>query len=115
MIGGYLAGRSATPLHELAMAPEPLRRRTAITAPLHFVRAANEDDLAEGFAIAARLADDPDPVVHRPVGIFLKQAGTREPIDLHRFLTDHAASMRLPALRLAVEKLDPDERRLYLG
>ena len=115
VVGGYLVGRSASPLHELAAAPEPLRRRSAITAPLHFVRAGDEDDLAEGFAIAARLAHDPDPVVHKPVGIFLKHASTRGPTALHRFLTDHAATMPRPALRLAVEKLDPDERRRYLG
>lgn len=115
VVGGYLAGRSAAPLHELAAAPEPLRRRTAMTAPLRFVRAGTDDDLAEGFAIAARLAADPDPTVHKPVGIFLKHAGTRDPAGLHRFLADHAVTMPRPALRLAVEKLDPAERSRYLA
>ena len=115
VVGGYLAGRSAAPLLDLADSSEPLERRTAITAPLHFVRAGSDDDLASGFAIAARLADDADPAVHRPVGIFLKHAGGRDPAVLRRFLTDHAASMRRPALRLAVDKLDPRDRERYLG
>lgn len=115
VVGGYLAGRSSAPLHELAAAPEPLKRRTAITAPLLFVRAGSDVDLAEGFAVATRLADDPDPTVHKPVGIFLKHAGTRDAAALHRFLTDHAAAMPRPALRLALEKLDPDERSRYLA
>ncbi len=115
VVGGYLAGRSAAPLHELAAAREPLRRRTAITAPLHFVRAGSDDDLAEGFAIAARLADDRDPTVHKPVGIFLKHAGTRDPASLHRFLGRHAEVMPRPSLRIAVAKLDPIERDRYIA
>ena len=115
VVGGYLAGRSVTPLHDLAAAPEPLRRRTAITAPLHFVRSGSDDDLAEGFAIATRLADDRDPTVYKPVGIFLKHASTRDSASLHRFLAQQAATMPRPALRLAVAKLDPTERNQYLA
>ncbi len=34
VVGGYLASRDLAPLHELAASAAPLRRRTAITAPL---------------------------------------------------------------------------------
>ena len=67
-----------------------------------------------GFAIAARLAEDPDPTVHKPVGIFLKHASTRDASRVQRFLDDHATTMPRPAVRLAIEKLDPDQRRRYL-
>lgn len=113
VVGGYLAGRSPAPLHQLAAAPEPLRRRTAITAPLYFVHAGSEDDLAEGFTLAALLASDTEPVVHNAVGTFLKHAGTRDPKALHHFLTQHARAMPRPALRLATAKLDPDQRARY--
>ena len=115
VVGAHLAGRSPEPLHELSRASEPLRRRTAITAPLYFVRAGTEQDLATGLAIAARLASDPEPVVHKAVGIFLKHAGTRAPDHLHRFLDERAATMSRPALRLASEKLGQAERSRYLG
>jgi 3-methyladenine DNA glycosylase AlkD len=115
VVGGYLAGRPPAPLFELAAASAPLRRRTAITAPLHFVRAGDDHDLAAGFAVAARLGDDPDAAVHKPVGIFLKHAGERDPTALHRFLDAHGASLRRPALRLAVAKLPDVERRRYLA
>ncbi|MCU1377823.1 MAG: alkylation repair protein [Acidimicrobiales bacterium] len=114
VVGGHLAGRSLAPLHALAAAPEPLRRRTAITAPLYFVRAGSDADVTEGFAIADLLASDPEPVVHNAVGIFLKHAGTRDPDALHRFLADRAAAMPRPALRFAIEKLDPVDRSRYL-
>jgi hypothetical protein len=78
VVGGYLAGRSAAPLHDLATASEPLRRRTAITAPPYFVHAGSGDDLAKGFEIAARLAGDPDPRISKPVGIFLRHGSMRD-------------------------------------
>ncbi len=114
VVGGYLAGRSTEPLRDLAAAPEPLKRRTAITAPLFFIHAGTDDDIASGFAVAQLLAADPEPVVHKAVGIFLKHAGTRDSDALHRFLATNAATMPRPALRLAVEKLDPADRARYL-
>ncbi|GMU79042.1 MAG: hypothetical protein AMXMBFR46_18350 [Acidimicrobiia bacterium] len=113
VVGGHLAGRTPTPLHELAAAPQPLRRRTAITAPLYFVHAGSDDDVAEGFTLARLLATDPEPVVHNAVGTFLKHAGTRDPKALHQFLTEHARSLPRPALRLATAKLDADQRARY--
>ncbi|HEY6533439.1 MAG TPA: DNA alkylation repair protein [Acidimicrobiales bacterium] len=115
VVGGYLAGRSIKPLRDLATTAEPLRRRTAITAPLFFVRSGSDKDLAAGFDVAAMLSADPEPVVHNAVGIFLKHAGTRDPHALHRFLDDHAAGMARPALRIATEKLAPADRARHVG
>jgi 3-methyladenine DNA glycosylase AlkD len=114
VVGGHLAGRSLEPLVELARSEEPLERRTAITAPLLFCRQGSDSDLAGGFDIAGRLATDPVGVVHNAVGIFLKHAGTRDPDALRRFLDVHASAMPRPALRLAIEKLDPTTRTRYL-
>jgi hypothetical protein len=114
VVGGHLAGRDLAPLHDLAAAAAPLRRRTAITAPLFFVRDGGDADLAGGFAIAARLAHDPEAVVHNAVGIYLKHAGRRDPTALRSFLDAHAATMPRKALRLAIEDLEPGERAGYL-
>jgi 3-methyladenine DNA glycosylase AlkD len=112
-VGGYLAGRDKRPLHELAAASDPLRRRTAITAPLFYTRSGSTDDLAAGFAIAAMLAADPDPIVHKPVGIFLKHACARDEQSVLAFLDEHASAMPRPGVRLAAEKLSPDRRATY--
>lgn len=114
VVGGYFAGRPKQPLHELAASPAPLERRTAITAPLWFVRAGSDDDLAAGFDIARTLAADPVPEVHNAVGIFLKHAGERDRAALREVLDAQGASMARPALRLAIEKLTPDERAPYM-
>ena len=113
VVGGYLAGRSLEPLFELA-GGQPLQRRTAITAPLYFIAHGSDDDLAGGFEIAARLAHDPEPVVHNAVGIFLKHAGGRDPEALSRFLSRYAEGMPRSGLRLAIEKLPAEQRSRYL-
>jgi 3-methyladenine DNA glycosylase AlkD len=115
VVGGHLAGRSKASLHELAAAPDPLRRRSAVTAPLFFLNAGSDDDVTAGFEVAAALAHDAEPVVHHAVGIFLKHAGTRDPEALRRFLASYAKVMPRPALRLATEKFTRAERAAYYG
>jgi len=113
VLGGFLAGRSKAPGRDLAASADPLRRRAAITAPLFFVVTHDDEGVAAGFEMAAGLAGDPEPVVHKAVGIFLKHAGTRDPEALHRFLGVHAAAMARPAFRLATAKLDRSDRAGY--
>jgi 3-methyladenine DNA glycosylase AlkD len=113
VVGGYLAGRSLEPLLELA-GGSPLQRRTAITAPLYFIGRGSDQDMAGAFAVAGRLASDPEPVVHNAVGIFLKHAAGRDRTTFDTFLSTYAAAMPRPALRLAVEKLPVGERARYV-
>jgi 3-methyladenine DNA glycosylase AlkD len=115
VVGGHLRGRSMRPLHDLAGAGDPLRRRTAITAPLLFVKEGTDDEVAEGFTVAAVLAADPAPEVHKAVGTFLKHAGRRDPDGLRRFLDAHQPDMVRAAVRLAVAGLDPGDQAPYAG
>lgn len=104
VVGAAVSGGPYDVLHELAPSADPLRRRTAITAPLWFVRRGTDSDLAAGFDVAARLAADLEPVVTNAVGIFLAHAGDRDSAALDDFLATHEASMPRPAYRLAVRK-----------
>jgi 3-methyladenine DNA glycosylase AlkD len=85
VVGGHVT--DAGPLRGLAAAADPLRRRTAITAPLWWVR--HGGSLDGLFEIAAVLAGDHDPLVHKAVGIALTHAGGREPAQVERFLAEH--------------------------
>lgn len=114
VVGGHLTGRSCEPLHALAAAEDPLRRRTAVTAPLWFVRRGGDADLAQVVVLAAALVADPEPVVHNAVGILLKHAGARDPRAVVEFLDRHAEAMPRAALRAAVAKLAPRDRARYL-
>jgi 3-methyladenine DNA glycosylase AlkD len=115
VVGGHLLGRSSAPLVELAGAVAPLRRRTAITAPLWFVRYGGDADLQALFEVAALLARDPDPVVHKAVGIALKHAGGRDAAAVERFLDAHAGRMARVAVRSAADKLAPAVRGRFVG
>ncbi|RXZ48318.1 DNA alkylation repair protein [Agromyces binzhouensis] len=107
VVGEYLATRSRAPLFELAEASDPLRRRTAMTAPLGFLRRGDAEARADLFRLADRLLQDPDPVVSKPVGIALRHAGGVDPDGLVAFLDANAERMSRPLLRAASDKLPP--------
>ncbi len=47
---------------------------------------------------------DPDPLVHKPVGIYLAHAGDRLPDRLTEFLDRYGADMPRAAYRIAIRK-----------
>ena len=104
VIGATLVGGPYDLLHELASSPDPLRRRTAMTAPLWFVKYSDDADVDAGFTIAEVLHADPDPLVNKPVGIYLAYAGERLPDRFDRFMAEHGEAMARPAYRLANRK-----------
>jgi DNA alkylation repair enzyme len=112
VVGGYLFDRSREPLYALARSPHPMERRTAIVATYYFIR---QGDLADTFAIADLLAHDPDELVQKAVGGWIREAGKRDPAPLRAFLDRHAATMPRTALRYAVEHLPEDLRQHYLA
>ena len=75
-----------------------------MTAPLWFVRYGNRQDVEAGIAIAALLHADADPLVHKPVGIYLAYAGERLPDRLTEFLDEYGDAMPRPAYRIAIRK-----------
>jgi 3-methyladenine DNA glycosylase AlkD len=112
VVGGYLWERSREPLYELARSPRPMERRTAIVATYYFIR---KHDLEDTFRIAEILAHDPDELVQKAVGGWVREAGKQDVERLRRFLDTFAATMPRTALRYAVEHLDAAERQRYLG
>ncbi|GAA4357546.1 DNA alkylation repair protein [Angustibacter luteus] len=105
VVGAALAAGPYDVLHELAGSVEPLRRRSAMTAPLWFTRHGSPADLAAGFDVATILCTDAEPSVHKAAGIFLAHAGQRDPAALSRFLEQHSAVMPAAGRRLATRKV----------
>jgi 3-methyladenine DNA glycosylase AlkD len=104
VVGATLAGGPYDLLHELAASPDPYRRRTAMTAPLWFVKYGDDRDVEAGLTVAEALHADPDPLVHKPVGIYLAYAGERLPDRLTEFLEQHGDAMPRAAYRIAIRK-----------
>ncbi|MFI7579360.1 DNA alkylation repair protein [Kocuria kalidii] len=59
-------------LEDLARSADPLRRRSAITAPLWFIKQGSAADIELGTHIATMLDDDPEPLVRSAVKTYRK-------------------------------------------
>lgn len=88
-------------------------RRIAMVATHKLIRAGVT---ADTYRIAERLLDDDHDLIHKAVGWMLREAGKRvDEAELLAFLDRWAGRMPRTALRYAIERLDPDTRRHYLG
>lgn len=110
VVGLFLRDRSREPLFELAASPDPLRRRTAMTAPLAYTRPAHEPGITDLLRLAELLAADPDPLVSKPVGIALKHAGAAAPDAVRAFLERMGDALPAPVRREARAKLPTEGR-----
>jgi 3-methyladenine DNA glycosylase AlkD len=108
-----LASRDRRLLPRLARSKIMWERRVAMVATLAFIRAG---DSATAFAIAELLLGDTHDLMHKAVGWMLREVGKR--VDegaLRGFLEVHAATMPRTALRYAIERFSPAERKRWLG
>ena len=113
IVGRHLppgGGRRA--LGRLAAAPVLWERRIAMVATLEHIRRGN---LENTFWLAARLLDDPEDLMHKAMGWMLREAGKRDVQALYLFLDTHAAQMPRTALRYALERVPPDQRRKWMA
>lgn len=111
VVGGYLADKPRDPLYELARSANWPKRRTAIVATYFFIR---QGDVEDTFAIGDILAHDPEDLVQKAVGGWIREAGKRDHARLIGFLDRHAGTMPRTALRYAVEHFDSELRQHYL-
>jgi 3-methyladenine DNA glycosylase AlkD len=110
VVGAYLIHRPRQPLYDLARSDDQWARRTAIYATYAFIKIGQLDDT---FAIAELLLDDPEDLIHKAVGGWLRECGKHDEARLLAFLDQHAAAMPRTMLRYATEKLAPDRKAHY--
>jgi 3-methyladenine DNA glycosylase AlkD len=111
VLGAWLLDRDRSLLDVLAASPVLWERRVAVLSTFAFLK---RGDVSTTFALAERLLDDPEDLMHKAVGWMLREAGKRVSRDaLRGFLDAHAARMPRTMLAYATEHLDPDERRRY--
>jgi 3-methyladenine DNA glycosylase AlkD len=111
VVGDYLVDKPRDVLDDLARSRHPMERRTSILSTYAFIRRGQLDDT---YRIAEQLVNDGDDLVQKAVGWMLREAGKRDQTRLTAFLDAHAATMPRVMLRYAIEKLDPEQRQLYL-
>lgn len=112
VVGGYLFDKPRDILYELAHSQNMWERRTSIVSTGYFIK---QGDVADTFAIAEILLNDPEDLIHKAAGGWIRHAGgTKYRKHLLHFLDRHAATMPRTMLRYAIEHLDADEKKHYM-
>lgn len=112
VVGGYLFDKPRDVLYKLARSESQWERRTAIVATDYFIR---QGDVDETFKIAELLVNDPEDLVQKAVGGWVRQAGKKDIRQLLMFLDKYAATMPRTTLRYAIEHLDEEQRKHYMN
>jgi len=112
IIGEYLLDKPRDILYKLAYSDSPWERRTAIVSTHAFIR---KNDVKDTFALAEILIHDPNELVNKAVGSWIREAGKKDQEKLHDFLTTYAKTMSAVTFSYATEKLDPVSKLHYKG
>ncbi len=112
VVGGCLFDKPRDILYKLARSEDPWERRTAMASTYYFIR---EDELDDTFKIAEILVSDPNEMVQKAMGGFLREAGRQNTQRLLDFLNRHAANMPREMLKRATEHLEGELQERYLG
>lgn len=114
VVGGWLFGRAdrRRVLERLAASNNLWERRIAVIATFHFIR---RREFGETLRLAERLLGDPHDLMHKAVGWMLRETGNRDRALLDEFLAEFAPRLPRTALRYAIEKHSPAERKRWLA
>lgn len=119
--GMYLVGKpdAMQLLESLARSEKLWERRVAIMFTFASTRAAvlkiGPADFEPTLHIAEMLVNDKHDLIHKATGWMLREVGNRDVAELRKFLTRYAGRMPRTMLRYAIEKLEPEERKKWLG
>ncbi len=113
ILGRYLLNRDRAVLYELAASENLWRRRIAVIATFAFIK---NGEWRDTFALAELLLDDRRDLIHKAVGWMLREVGKRVSEEkLEEFLKINHRRMPRTMLRYAIERLNEQKRKFYLG
>ena len=111
IVGPYLEHRDRQALYDLSQSTNLWERRIAIMSTYHYIR---QQDFDDTLAIAKRLSNDSEDLIHKAVGWMLREIGNRDLEAEEAFLKRHYKAMPRTMLRYAIEKFAEKKRKNYL-
>jgi 3-methyladenine DNA glycosylase AlkD len=112
IVGPHLQHRDRGLLDELAASPIIWRRRVAVLATWHFIRAG---ELAPTLALCDRLIGDRHDLMHKACGWMLREAMKRDRPLVEDWLIARTPGIARTTLRYTIERLPPERRAWYLA
>lgn len=98
-------------LDRLSIDADLWRQRIAIVSTMMLIRAGRFDDTLR---ISRRYLTHPHQLIHKATGWMLREIGKRDEAVLLQFLDENASAMPRTALRYAIERLTPEQRKHYM-
>lgn len=111
IVGAYLEQRPRAILYKLASSASLWERRIAVLATFWFIR---QNDFSDILALAAKLLQDDQDLMHKAVGWMLREVGKRNQGVEEQFLKQHYRKMPRTMLRYAIERFPEKRRQAYL-
>jgi 3-methyladenine DNA glycosylase AlkD len=112
IVGEHLLNKDRSILYTLARSDNIWKKRIAIISTFAFIK---NKELDDAFSIAEILLMDEHDLIRKAVGWMLREAGKRDKKAETLFLEKHAKKMPRVALRYAIEKFSPSERKHFLN
>jgi len=113
IIGPFLTKELNGIQYRLAASHSLWERRIAVLSHFYLIR--KERDYEQVLDFMRLFFCDSEDLIHKAVGWMLRELGKRNQIMLEKFLDLYATQMPRVMLRYAIEKFNPQSRRLYLS
>ena len=107
IVGDYLFNKDRSILLELAKSNNLWERRIAILSTFKFIR---NNDFAETLNISKLLLHDEHDLIHKAVGVMLREIGKRDQEEEEGFQNKYSGEIPRTVLRYAIEKLPKEIR-----
>ncbi|MDR2408952.1 MAG: DNA alkylation repair protein [Bacteroidales bacterium] len=111
ILGKYLVDKSRDILYQLARSGNVWEQRIAIITTKMFIR---NYDFVDAMALLEILIDSPHDVVHRAMGLILREIAKRDQVIMINFVKTHYTNLARVTIRYAIEKLPEDYRQNIL-
>lgn len=111
ILGDYLLDKKRDVLYRLMKSRDLWEQRIAIVATSALIKNKQFDDT---LVISHYLLTHKHDLIHKSVGWMLREVGKQDEKTLLRFLDEHCTHMPRTALRYAIERLTPAQRKYYM-